>query len=148
MGKMRITLYPKEEMRTPRICLFFWNQQNRMAGHNQFRQFMLAHYPRKINGMVPPAPLCSSFDGDDPEPCGVTECMTEEYCIAMVKQEGIDNYRQDCNIDSLPYWNADDTPDRFGVDVKCVTEYQKAGGSILFLIGLMRYAWHSVLFDS
>jgi len=231
MGKMRITLYPGEEMRTPRICLFFWNDPNRMAGHNQFRQLMLAHYSRKINGSVPLSPLCNTFDGDDPEPCGVTECMTEEFCIAMVKRqqqfkmlpevfwldagwyaldiegedgtwlhnignwsvdktrypnglrpvadavhavgakfivwfepervrprsemglahpewllqiperesrvlnlgdpdarkwvtdhltafmktEGIDYYRQDCNIDPLPYWNANDTPDRIGM---------------------------------
>ena len=87
MGKMRIALYPKEEMRTPRICLFFWNHQERMFSHNRFRQFMLAHYSRKINGAVPPAPLCSSFDGDDPEPCGVTECMTEEFLIAMIKRQ-------------------------------------------------------------
>ena len=231
MGTMRIVLYPKEEMRTPRISLFFWKQQDRMTSHNQYRQFILAHYSRKINGVVPLAPLCSSFDGDDPEPCGVTECMTEEFCVAMIKRqqqfgilpevfwldagwysldipeedgtwlhnignwsvdksrypnglkpvadaahavgakfmvwfepervrpgsemgrahpewllqiperesrvfnlgnpdarkwvtdhvtefmknEGIDYYRQDCNIDPLPYWNANDAPDRIGM---------------------------------
>ena len=87
MGKMRITLYPQEEMRTPRICLFFWKHEDRMVGHNQFRRFILAHYSRKINGEVPLAPLCSGFDGDDPEPCGVTECMSEAFLVAMIKRQ-------------------------------------------------------------
>jgi len=87
MGQMRITLYPNEEMRTPRISMLFWNHPNRMAGHNQYRQFILAHYSRKINGEVPLSPLCSTFDGDDPEPCGVTECMSESFLIAMIKRQ-------------------------------------------------------------
>jgi alpha-galactosidase len=32
-----------------------------------------------------------------------------------MKKEGIDCYRQDCNIDPLPYWNANDQPDRIGM---------------------------------
>ncbi len=87
MGKMQIMLYPKESMRTPKICLFFWKDKDRMAGHNQFRRFILAHYTRRIDGKVPDAPLCSSFDGDDPQPCDVTECMTEKFTVAMIERQ-------------------------------------------------------------
>jgi alpha-galactosidase len=49
MEKMQVKLYPKEEIRTPKICLLFWKGDDRMIGHNQFRQFVLAHHTRKIN---------------------------------------------------------------------------------------------------
>jgi alpha-galactosidase len=86
MGKMRITLYPKEEIRTPKICLLFWNGKERMVGHNQFRQFILEHHSRKINGTFAECPLSSSFDFGDPAPCGEYECLTEEFAIAIVKR--------------------------------------------------------------
>ena len=89
MGKMRLTLYPQEEIRTPKICLLFWNGKDRMAGHNRFRQFILEHHTRKINGKFAECPLSSSFDYGDPAPCGEYECLTESFAIAMVKR-----YRQ------------------------------------------------------
>ncbi len=89
MEKMHLSLYPKEEIRTPRICLLFWNGEDRMTGHNQFRQFMLAHHSRKIDGRFAAYPLSGSFDYGDPAPCGEYNCLTEEYAIALVKR-----YRQ------------------------------------------------------
>ena len=41
MEKMQLTLYPNEEIRTPKICLLFWKGEDRMVGHNRFRQFVL-----------------------------------------------------------------------------------------------------------
>ena len=86
MGKMRITLYPKEEIRTPKICLLFWSGTDRMVGHNQFRQFILEHHSRKINGKFAECPLSSGFDYGDPAPCGEYECLTEEFAIALVNR--------------------------------------------------------------
>ena len=86
MGKMRITLYPKEEIRTPKICLLFWSGKDRMVGHNQFRQFILEHHSRKINGKFAECPLSTGFDYGDPEPCGEYECLTEEFAIAIVNR--------------------------------------------------------------
>lgn len=89
MEKMQLSLYPNEEIRTPRICLLFWNGKDRMTGHNQFRQFILAHHSRKIDGSFAQYPLSGSFDYGDPAPCGEYNCLTEEYAIALVKR-----YRQ------------------------------------------------------
>jgi len=86
MEKMQLSLYPQEMIRTPRICLLFWKGEDRMIGHNQFRQFILAHHSRKINGCFAEYPLSGSFDYGDPAPCGEYNCLTEEYAIALVKR--------------------------------------------------------------
>jgi alpha-galactosidase len=86
MEKMQLSLYPKEEIRTPRISLLFWQGEDRMIGHNQFRQFILSHHSRKINGTFAEYPLSGSFDYGDPAPCGEYNCLTEEYAIALVKR--------------------------------------------------------------
>jgi alpha-galactosidase len=38
-----------------------------------------------------------------------------DYVDGMLRREGIDFYRQDFNIDPLPYWRANDAPDRQGL---------------------------------
>ncbi|HBL75923.1 MAG: alpha-galactosidase [Bacteroidetes bacterium GWF2_42_66] len=86
MEKMQLKLYPKEEIRTPKICLLFWKGNDRMIGHNQFRRFILAHHTRKINGQFAEYPLSGSFDYGDPAPCGEYECLTEEFAVALVKR--------------------------------------------------------------
>jgi alpha-galactosidase len=86
MEKMKLTLYPSEEIRTPKICLLFWKGADRMIGHNLFRQFVLAHHSRKINGKFAEYPLSGSFDYGDPAPCEEYDCLTEEFAIALVKR--------------------------------------------------------------
>jgi alpha-galactosidase len=86
MEKMELTIFPEEEIRTPEICLLFWNGEDRMIGHNQFRQFILAHHSRKINGRFAEYPLSGSFDYGDPSPCTEYNCLTEEYAVALVKR--------------------------------------------------------------
>ncbi len=86
MEKMSMKLMPGEEIRTPLISLLFWKGSDRMTGHNLFRQFILAHHSRKINGKFAEYPLSGSFDYGDPAPCGEYECLTEEYAIALVNR--------------------------------------------------------------
>ncbi|MDP4174085.1 MAG: alpha-galactosidase [Bacteroidota bacterium] len=87
MENMHLTLYPKEEIRTPRICMLFWNGKDRMVGHNQFRRFILAHHTRKINGSIPQLPLSVSFELDGPpSPCTVHTCITEASALAHIKR--------------------------------------------------------------
>ena len=86
MEKMRMNLYANEEIRTPKICLLLWKGAERMVGHNQFRQFILAHHSRKIKGRFAEYPLSGSFDYGDPEPCGEYNCLTEEFAVALVKR--------------------------------------------------------------
>jgi alpha-galactosidase len=90
MENMHLSLYPKEEIRTPKICLLFWEGEDRMTGHNQFRRFILAHHTRKINGRNPELPLSVSFELDGaPFPCTVHTCLTEAAAVAHIKR-----YRQ------------------------------------------------------
>ena len=86
MERMQMALMPGEEIRTPKICMLFWSGADRMAGHNQFRQFILAHHSRKINGQIAKYPLSGSFDYGDPVPCGEYECLTSEYAVALVNR--------------------------------------------------------------
>jgi alpha-galactosidase len=87
MEKLKTYLLPNEEIRTPKICLLFWNGDDRMIGHNQFRRFILAHHTRKIDGKIPQLPLSVSFELDGaPFPCTVHTCITETSALAHIKR--------------------------------------------------------------
>lgn len=86
MERIQLGLLPNEEIRTPKICLLFWKGEDRMVGHNQFRQFILVQHSRKTDGSFAKYPLSGSFDYGDPAPCGEYECLTEEFAIALVKR--------------------------------------------------------------
>jgi Alpha-galactosidase len=87
MENMHMILLPKEEIRTPKICLLFWNGDDKIIGHNQFRRFILAHHTRKINGKNPELPLSVAFELDGaPFPCTVHTCITEASALAHIKR--------------------------------------------------------------
>ena len=86
MEKLSLTLLPKEDIRTPRICLLFWKGEDRMVGHNQFRRLITAHYSRKIDGRVAEYPLSAGFDWGDPKPCEEYTCLSEEFAVSLVKR--------------------------------------------------------------
>ena len=86
MKTMKLYLRPQETIRTPSISLMFWENIDRMAGHNKFRRFVLAHKSRKINGKFAEYPLSSGFNYRDPAPCTEYSCLTADYAIAMVKR--------------------------------------------------------------
>ena len=86
MEKLSLKLLPKEDIRTPRICLLFWKGEDRMVGHNQFRRFITAHHSRKIDGRVAEYPLSAGFDWGDPKPCEEYTCLSEEYAVGLVKR--------------------------------------------------------------
>ena len=84
MERMKLYLYPDEEIRTPRIALLYWKSKDRMDGHNQFRQFILAHHTRQIDGKPCQLPLASGLGYGGPQPpCNEYSCATETYAIAM-----------------------------------------------------------------
>jgi alpha-galactosidase len=86
MEKMHLKLYPKEEIRTPKICLLFWKGEDRMAGHNQFRQFILVHHTRKINGTHVELPFSTFLAREGPPPCNEHTCATESFAVAMINR--------------------------------------------------------------
>ncbi|MGA2115803.1 MAG: alpha-galactosidase [Bryobacteraceae bacterium] len=47
-----------------------------------------------------------------------------EHVSGLIREQGIDLYRQDFNFEPLPYWRANDAPDRQGItEIKHVTGY-------------------------
>jgi alpha-galactosidase len=86
MERMKLLLYSNEEIRTPKICLLFWKGNDRMIGHNQFRQFVLAHHTRQVDGKPQVLPLAAGLAGNGPAPCNEFTCATEEYSIATINR--------------------------------------------------------------
>lgn len=63
---------------------------------------------------------CGLFDLGQP---GAEEYLAEKL-IAFFRKEGIDVYRQDYNIDPLPYWRLRDEAGRKGItEIRCVTAF-------------------------
>jgi alpha-galactosidase len=86
MERMKLVLFPDEEIRTPQICLLYWKGTDRMTGHNQFRQFVLKHHTRYVNGKMAELPLAAGLGQHGPSPCNENSCATESYCVAMVQR--------------------------------------------------------------
>lgn len=79
-------LYGGEEFRSPKISLMFWNGNDRMTGQNEFRQFILTHHTRMIDGKPAQAPFCGGFDWGDPSPCNEYSCLTEKLALAIAER--------------------------------------------------------------
>jgi alpha-galactosidase len=86
MERMKLALYPGEEIRSPKVCLLFWKGEDRMVGHNQFRRFVLAHHTRKINGQFVDLPLSAGVSRGGPSPCNEFTCLTESYAVATIER--------------------------------------------------------------
>jgi alpha-galactosidase len=143
MEKMQIKLYPKEEIRTPKICLLFWKGEDRMIGHNQFRQFILAHHTRKINGNHVELPFSAFLAREGPLPCNEHTCTTESFAVAMMyrhKQFNIipevfwlDAGWYDCNNTWWKVGNWTPNIKNFPIGLKPVTDASHAVGAKFLL---------------
>ena len=86
MRDLETYLYPGEAIRTPSICLLFWQGDDRMTGHNRFRRFVQAHHTHRIDGQPTKYPVSTSFNYSDPYPCNEYSCMTADYAIALTNR--------------------------------------------------------------
>lgn len=86
MHTMNLLLYPGETIRTPSVCLLFWQGRDLMAGQNAFRRFVLAHHSRQLDGKFAEYPLSASFNSADPAPCTENCCTTEDYALAIINR--------------------------------------------------------------
>jgi alpha-galactosidase len=86
MERIKLYLEPGESIRTPEICLLFWQGEDRMTGHNEFRKFIMAHHTRLIDGKVPDLPLASLIDREAPFPFSENEASTEINSVAHIKR--------------------------------------------------------------
>jgi alpha-galactosidase len=106
MAETHFKLLPGEEVRTPSIALLFWKSPDRMAGHNLFRRFILAHHMPQTGGKPTPLPINHGVGFGGPFPCNEYVCATESYAIGMIErlhQFGIDP--DACWIDAGWYEN-------------------------------------------
>jgi len=106
MGKTNFRLRPGEEVRSPSTALLFWRSPDRMAGHNLFRRFVLAHHTPRPQGRPVELPLSHGIGFGGPFPCNEYVCATESYALAMIerlRQFGIDP--EACWIDAGWYEN-------------------------------------------
>ena len=107
MERTHFLLKPGEEVRSPSIALLFWKSGERMAGHNLFRRFVLAHHTPRPQGKPIELPLSHGVGFGGPFPCNEYVCATESYALAMIerlRQFGIDP--DACWIDAGWYENA------------------------------------------
>ena len=107
MEKMKLTLYPGEEIRSPSICLLFWKGSEQMAGHNQFRQFVLKHKTRSNSRQLP---LAESLSPNSPAPCnGFFGCLSDTFAFAKIaKLKEYDLVPEVCWIDAGWYLGGGD----------------------------------------
>jgi len=106
MERTHFRLRPGEEVRSPSTALLFWKSPDRMAGHNLFRRFVLAHHTPRPQGRPVDLPLSHGIGFGGPFPCNEYVCATESYALAMIerlRQFGIDP--EACWIDAGWYEN-------------------------------------------
>ena len=107
MPETRFRLLPGEEVRTPSMAVLFWRADDRLAGHNLFRRFLLAHHMPQADGRPVPLPINHGVGFGGPFPCNEYVCATESYAIGMIDRLqqfgiGVDA----CWIDAGWYENA------------------------------------------
>jgi alpha-galactosidase len=93
MNKTHFTLHPGEQVRTPSIAVVFWKGDDRFAGHNLFRRFVLAHHTPRPGGQPLNPPLSHGIAFGGPFPCNEYVCATESYALASIdrlRQFGIE----------------------------------------------------------
>lgn len=88
-GQERLLLYlkPGEEIRSPRMCLLFWQGEGVMAGQNKFRRFVLTHVARQEDGKFIEYPYAAGFAPSGPAPCTENTCLTTDMAIAMARRQ-------------------------------------------------------------
>ncbi|MHB0859154.1 MAG: glycoside hydrolase family 36 protein [Anaerolineae bacterium] len=85
--------------------IVWWEPERVYRGTTIAREHpeFLLHAPHDSNNAL--------FDLGQPEAC---RYMTETIAN-VIETSGIDHYRQDFNFEPLPYWQANDAPDRIGM---------------------------------
>jgi alpha-galactosidase len=88
MKQTHFRLHPGEEVRTPRILMFFSDTPAGASRQNQFRKFILSHHTPQANGQPVQLPLAASTWHKHNCGNGVTEQNQKEF-IAHVVSAGI-----------------------------------------------------------
>lgn len=144
-------LLPAEKIRVASVCVLFWQGEDRMAGHNRFRRYMLAHHSRKVDGRPVYYPFCGGFNWGDPAPCNEYTCMTTEYAIALMQRTRMFGLTPECFwLDAGWYTEAADylagknwanttgnwipDPERFPATLKPIGDYAKEKVGSKFMV--------------
>jgi alpha-galactosidase len=86
LDRTHFRLLAGEEVRTPSVALLFWQGTDRLAGHNLFRRFILAHHMPQTDGKPTPLPINHGVGFGGPFPCNEYVCATETYAIGMIER--------------------------------------------------------------
>ncbi len=82
MEKMKLMLYPNEEIRTPAVCILFWKGKEPMTGNNQFRRFVISRKTRSTSVQLP---LSVSLSPNSPSPCnGFFGCLSDSFALVRI----------------------------------------------------------------
>lgn len=92
-------LEPGEHVRTPLTSIMLWQGDNKYAGNNKFRRFILAHHSPKVGGKLQEAPITAGFEENaSPKPCKVYTCLTSDWAVAVMRRQ------QQFGIKPQAYW--------------------------------------------
>lgn len=84
MAKMKLILYPDEEIRSPSVCLLFWRGNDPMTGNNKFRKFVRIHKTRNNSLQLP---ISESLSPNSPSPCnGFFGCLSDTFAFDKIKK--------------------------------------------------------------
>jgi len=104
MQKTRIRLHPGETIRTPRIVLLCWEGEDRLHGHNMFRNLMIRRYLPRVNGEVALPPTTHNNASTLVK---AKEPATEENQLAVIgtcASLGLECYWLDAYWFPQPWW--------------------------------------------
>jgi alpha-galactosidase len=143
---LRTTLRPGESIRTPRMALLFWQGDDAIQGHNQWRQLLIAHYLPRYNGQLQMTPVAAAnFDATGNGGPG----MNELHCLKWInaaKQFGAEVFWLDACWFQPTAWGVNDhfgtwdpNPTRFPRGLKVVADAAHANG-MQFLVWFMEHA--------
>lgn len=145
---LRTTLHPGESIRTPRMVLLFWQGDDRMIGHNQWRQLLIAHYLPRYEGKLQMPPVAAGpFDATG----NGGPRMNEAICLSWIKAAqplGVEVFWLDACWFQATAWGDHDHwgtwdphPSRFPNGMKPVSDAAHAAG-MKFLVWFMEHTVH------
>ncbi|MGB9758337.1 MAG: alpha-galactosidase [Thermoproteota archaeon] len=90
MELVHLKLYPKEEIRTPRILLLFWRGDDYIQSQNLLRRFLITHHIPKLNGKPVSLPFSCTSSGPPEEANRASVENQLEFVVPFVKYYSVE----------------------------------------------------------
>ena len=135
--RVRVSLRPGEQIRTPLMVSFFWQGTDVVRAQNLWRRWMLEHNLPRPGGQ-PPAPMMAFCSGGFFEGLKVSEASERQFIDILAREHiRLDYWWMDAGwypCDAWPRvgtWEPD--PTRFPGGIKAVSDYAHGKGMKLIL---------------